>query len=388
MVEVRLRNRASSVFVGTRRFWQRLTEGMELSELWTLFQAEARAGYEVYARDIDWPPPGTQSRWRRLLKLGQTVFWATVLKLSPPRRVLLLASVLLVIAGEGNTIENRPSLATYGAIGLAVILAAELADRVNMKRDLEIAREIQNWLVPADPPQVGSVDIAFATRPANTVAGDYYDAFLRPNGPGRAPDRLLFVVADVAGKGIPSALLMATFHAALRTLAEEAVSLSEMTARLNRRVCEDSSGGRRFTTAFLAELDITTGALSYLNAGHNPPLLLRASGEIEQLEPGGLPMGIQPEARYEIGATSLRTDDVLMVYTDGIVEAEDEDGNEYGFERLKSWILQTHAGSADERLDLLMRSVGQFVGRARQHDDMTCLVVRASPGFFGSDPHR
>ena len=162
-----------------------------------------------------------------------------------------------------------------------------------MKRDLEIAREIQQWLVPHSPPALPGVDIAFATRPANTVAGDYYDAFERPSAPAAAsPARLLLVVADVAGKSVPAALLMATFQASLHTLAAVPGPLDELVRALNRYSCAHSLGGLRFTTAFFAELDAAHRSLTYVGAGHNAPVLRRADGRIERLTEGGPPLGI------------------------------------------------------------------------------------------------
>ena len=374
----RVRAAARPVFRNTRSFWRRLTEGLALSELWDQFLSEAKAGYSVYTADVDWSPSKEQSRWKRFLKISQALFWAMILKLSPARRVLLLVSLLLVVGERASPDSNRPPL---GALGLLILLAMELADRVAMKRDLEIAREIQNWLVPDAPPSADSVDIAFMTQPANTVSGDYYDAFFRPPNSAESPSqKLLLVVADVAGKGIPAALLMGTFQATLRTLAEEPLALPGLVDRLNARACDSSSGGRRFTTAFVAELDTSTGALSYVNAGHNPPLLRRASGELTRLEPGGLPLGIRAESSYEFGAATLQEGDLLLVYTDGVVEAEDARGQEYGDRRLAAWLQAAPAASAAEHLERLMSSIAAFVGPTRQHDDITCVVLRVPAG--------
>jgi sigma-B regulation protein RsbU (phosphoserine phosphatase) len=202
-----------------------------------------------------------------------------LMKLSPARRVLLLVAAflliyplpaLLVLVATGGHFE-----ALFFALGAALfslLLALELADRVMMKRDLEIAREIQQWLVPVKPPDVPGLDIAFSTRPANTVADDYYDAFFRPNGAGR--ERLFLVVADVAGKGVPAALLMAAFQASLRALAASPTPLLELVVGLNHYVCAHSLNGRRFTAAFFAEIDPVTRALIYINAGTMPRYLL------------------------------------------------------------------------------------------------------------------
>jgi hypothetical protein len=162
------------------------------------------------------------------------------------RSVLLLTPALDFVVDQNHV--QIPSLSFYGGTALLILLALELADRVTMKRDLEIAREIQGWLMPAAAPQLPGVDIAFVTRPANTVAGDYYDAFLLPQSSQADGPRLLVAVADIAGKSVPAALLMATLQASLRTLAALPGNLSELMERLNRYACSQNLGGRRFTT--------------------------------------------------------------------------------------------------------------------------------------------
>jgi phosphoserine phosphatase RsbU/P len=256
------------------------------------------------------------------------------------------------------------------AAAFILLLALELADRVTMKRDLEIAREIQRWLLPAVPPEVAGFDLAFATRPANTVSGDYYDAFHRDGG------RLLLIVADVAGKSIPAALLMATIQASLHTLAAAPVALEELVLGLNRYACANSLGGLRFTTAFLGELDLAGRTMRYTCAGHNPPVLRRAAGVLERLEAGGLPLGVMASARFEQGAVTFGSGDLLLVFTDGVTEAENERQVEYGEPRLLEVVRGLGTGTAAEGLKMVMSAVDAFVGRTRQHDDITALVMR------------
>jgi serine phosphatase RsbU (regulator of sigma subunit) len=184
------------------------------------------------------------------------------------------------------------------------------------------------------------------------------------------------VVADVAGKSIPAALLMATFQASLKTLSASTTSLLELTAGLNRYACAHSQGGLRFTTAFLGELDVTAGRLSYINAGHNAPILRRSSGQMERLTTGGLPLGIQPDATYVPAAEQLRAGDSLFVFTDGMVEAENQVGEEFGDQRFSTYVQALPNTSADAMLAAAMRQLDFFVGNASQHDDMTCLVLR------------
>lgn len=375
-----------------RSFWRRVSEGLEMQDLWGQFKADARAGYALYSKEVDWELVPGEPNWKRYWRIGKALFWAMVMKLSPARRVLLVLSLFLVLLGifgteinvsERTVINVGGGEAVLGAIGLLLLLALELADRVTMKRDLEIAKEIQHWLVPATPPLIPGVEIAFASRAANTVAGDYYDAFLRtPKSDGTAgaaqgPDerRLLVVVADVAGKSVPAALLMATLQASLRTLALEPTSLLELVAGLNSYACEHSQSGRRFTTAFIAELDLTTSTLTYVNAGHNQPMLMRAGGALDRLGEGGLPLGIMRRAAYQSGETVLGAGDRLVIFTDGVIEAEDEGTNEFGEARLLSGLQLGRSSPPAQALKGLMTSIEAFVGHAPQHDDITCLIL-------------
>ena len=256
-----------------RTFWRRISDGIAVQELWSQFHGEARSSYRLYSKEVDWARGEKEKRRHRFKRVAVGLFWAMVLKLSPARRVLFVfALVLLVFPGIDFTYRDVglqvPNLSFFGALALVVLLALELADRVTMKRDLEIAKEIQTWLMPARPPAVAGLEMAFATRPANTVAGDYYDAFLRSMVGGAVPvcPPLLMVVADVAGKSVPAALLMATLQASLHTLADIFTTPIELIERLNRYACDQNIGGQRFTTAFLAELDTVSRELTYVNA--------------------------------------------------------------------------------------------------------------------------
>ena len=354
--------------------WHDLTEGHSLSTLWLDFRREARCSFESTA--LRTSPAGSDLRgWRRVWMFAREMFF----HLSPGRRVLLLIAVILLFSfrvGSGEDAGGDPRGGLIlSALCLLAILALEVADRVALKRDLEVARDIQNWLVPKIAPQIPGLDIAFATRPANTVAGDYYDVLSMPAASGAAP-AVLFVVADVAGKGIPAGLLMASFRACLHTLTATA-DLSSLVARLNRFCAADSLGGRHFTTAFLAQHCPGTGSLSYINAGHNPPLLRRASGTILELEAGGLPFGTFADSTYELGQVAIEPGDLLLIYTDGIIEAVNEAGGEFGLERLRAFVHETFSRSADFQ-QKLFASVDAFTGQARQFDDITCMVIQVA----------
>jgi len=361
-------------------FWQRISEGRRIDELWSQFTADARASYGFYMTDAVAEDMVNRRGRPRFARIAKTLFWSLVMKLTPARRVLLiLAFVLLVGSGFhfefSNDVKGDFNFTFVTVLLLLLLLSLELADKVTMKRDLEIAREIQTWLVPSKPPEVAGADIAFASRPQNSVAGDYYDAFY-PTVSAKENGKLMLVIADVAGKSIPAALLMATLQASLRTIAGEGAPLGELVARLNRYASAHSLDGRRFTTAVFAEYEPATRRLVYVNAGHNPPILRRTGGETEKLEAGGLPLGIDAGAAYETAAIELKPGDALILYTDGVVEAFDEKAQEFGNERWIEAIRALPDWNAAESLQFLMKRVDEFVGLTRQSDDITCLVFR------------
>jgi serine phosphatase RsbU (regulator of sigma subunit) len=351
-----------------KAFWDRVSEGQALSQLWSELRADTRTSYRLYARDVDRGSLAGVSKLGRFLRYVRQLFWAVVTKLTPARRVVLLLGLVLLFWPSAET-------TTYGGLLILLVLVLELADRVTMKRDLEIAREIQLWLVPSAPPLIPKLDVAFATRPANTVAGDYYDVF--PRSRDDAEGRVLIIIADVAGKSIPAALLMATFQASLRTLSESGCSLSELTVGLNRYLAAHSRGGLRFTTAFLGEYDPSSGCLIFINAGHNAPILLRATGSsVERLELGGVPLGIHSDAHYDCGTVTVCPGDLLVLFTDGVIEAVNDRLEEYGEARLLSFLETNRTGTPNDVLRGMMQQVENFVGNAPQHDDMTCIVLR------------
>jgi phosphoserine phosphatase RsbU/P len=362
-----------------RTFWHRVSEGRAIDDLWSQFAADAKSSYGFYGKDVDWGEISKLPRRKRVFRIVGQFFWALMNKLSPARRVLLLAALAFLLLSVIN-IHNGPDSSSgmnfeiFAALLLLLLLSLELADKVIMKRDLEIAREIQAWLVPSTPPAIPNAEVAFHTRPQNSVAGDYYDAFY-PGAPAEAGGKLMLVMADVAGKSVPAALLMATLQASLHTIAPEGLSLTDLMVRLNRYACAHSMGGGRFTTAVVAEYDPSTQLLSFVNAGHNSPVVRRSDGSITRLESGGLPLGIVRESNFPTASVQLGRGDALILFTDGVVEAFNAAGNEYSDIRWVNLILRMPSLSAQDSLNFLMRDVDQFVGATRQSDDITLLVL-------------
>ena len=364
-----------------RNFWQVVSEGRQIDDLWMQFAADARASYGFYGGDIDWEEVQKLPRWRQPLHVAKLFFWALLLKMTPARRVLFLVAIVMFLLSsfkfQIGTFSFDIKFELAAAAMFLLLLSLELADKVTMKRDLEIAREIQTWLVPSFAPEVPGAEIAFASRPQNSVAGDYYDAFY-PTASAADGGKLVLVIADVAGKSIPAALLMATLQASLRTIAGEGASLADLVMRLNRYACAHSLDGRRFTTAVLAEYEPASRRLSYVNAGHNAPILRRANGDLEKLDIGGVPLGIQSTPDYEMSTKELNPGDTLIFFTDGVVEAFDESGEEFGDARWLAAIRALPDVTAQQSLQFLMTRVDAFVGVTRQSDDITCMIFRCN----------
>ena len=353
--------------------WNRLTAGIEIEELWAQFKAEASESSQLYKRDISERSGEREQSWKQPFRIVGILCWSVLKKLSPARRLFLLVAMILAllsVMGFHFLVFTQSLEFVLAFVGLLILLVLVLSDHISMKRDIEIAHEIQRWLVPRRAPDVSGVDVAFITRPAKTIGGDYYDAFRRPSdGP------LLLAVADISGKSVPAAMLMATFQAALRALASSSGSLSELVAGLNRQVCANSQNGR-FTTAFLAELDPATGDLNYICAGHNPPILKREDGSFERLQSENIPLGIELTEDYKTGATRIEPHDLLVIYTDGVTEARNEEREQFGETRLLTLLKIAGGERSALTLSHIMRNLDEFVGAAPQHDDITCMVIR------------
>ncbi|HZD50902.1 MAG TPA: PP2C family protein-serine/threonine phosphatase, partial [Silvibacterium sp.] len=367
------------------QFWRRVTEGMELNQLWYQFRRDAQSSYQLYSKEVDRTRVVGDSQTAHFFRLVGLYFWAIIEKLTPARRVLLLVALVLIVvpggewtwtthSGEGKVFAL--DFHFYGGLLMFALLILEVGDRVVMKRDLQIAKEIQAWLLPSEPPNVPGLEIAFATLPANTVAGDYYDVFARPSGSG--PSTFLIAVADVAGKSVPAAMLMATFQASLKTLSSIPGSLTELAARMNSYACTNSQKGRRFTTAFIAEYDPASRRLTYVNAGHNNPILRRKTGLIERLEAGGVPFGIMENIPYQCGERVLEPGDWLAIFTDGVIEAENTLQQEYGEIRFMTMLHSGVMLAPEMLLNSILTDLDRFVGNAPQHDDVTCVLIRAN----------
>jgi len=230
------------------------------------------------------------------------------------------------------------------------------------------AKAIQMTLVPSAPLVVGPWETLGRVIPARHVGGDYFDYF--PIG----PDRFAVTIADVSGKGLPASIMMSNVQASLRAFCDGETPIGEALRRVNRSVARSAMPGK-FITLFYAEIDAQKGALRYSNAGHNPPMIRRASGELEELTTGGLVLGPMEDATYEVGETPFGAEDALLLYSDGISEAMDPRDQEYGEERLRAIWKACQATTPLAALDQLIADVIAFRGTRSQSDDITAVVV-------------
>lgn len=275
--------------------------------------------------------------------------------------------------GEDFTAEELELLSGFSAqialVAENIQLLNERLEKQKLQEQLTVAREIQKGLLPGRIPEVPGLEIGAMVRFCLDVAGDYYDVMELSDG------RVLTAVADVAGKGVGPALLMANLQASLRTTREMGVSLPESVARMNALVY-DNTPPELFITFFMASVDPAGGRISYVNAGHNPPVLMRASGEVEQLSTGGLLLGVAREVSYEEGTAEFRPGDILLMYTDGVSEAANPSGEEFGTDRMISVLLENRHIDLAGLLEELEHRVEAFHGSPGYGDDFTLLAVR------------
>jgi phosphoserine phosphatase RsbU/P len=241
--------------------------------------------------------------------------------------------------------------------------------RQRQEEELKRAAALQQALLPGEPTRIGCIDIAGRNVPSMDVGGDYFDYVEGENG------RLVVGLGDVAGKGMPAALLMTHLAASVRAQVETERPLGEVMRRLNRSIHQNVRG-ERFITLVLAEVDTRDGSLTYINGGHNPPLLLRTSGAFESLTEGGLLLGIMPGAEYASGSLVLEAGDLLVFYSDGVTEARNLDEEEYGDERLMQFLRGSASRRPEELVEALIQDVRDFSRRPKPTDDVTVVMMR------------
>lgn len=252
-------------------------------------------------------------------------------------------------------------------------LHREALEKERLEREMELASEIQRRLLPTTIPVVPGFELYGWSRPAQQVGGDYYDLIVLGDG------RCGLVVGDVSGKGMPAALMVSTVHSALRLLLDRLTVGAELIERLNRHISE-TSAPNKFITFFLAELvGVRAGEPSemrFLNAGHNPALLVSPAGEMRRLETCGLPLGLLPDSTYDAGSVAIGPGDLLCVYSDGITEAVSPEDEQFGMKRLREVLVSCREEPLETIVATIDRATAEFAGGMPQADDQTLVLVR------------
>ena len=382
-----------------RTFLDEYTRDLTSADVQRLLTRDTAEAYRYFTRHADTRGIDARAWYRRWPARLRLVFVGFAMRLSPARRALYGVSIVAFLGGIFMLFRGVAAvrlllfpftitlpLPTWvdgtlwlaiAFIGVNLLILMEVADRLSLKGDLEIARDIQLAMLPGGIRQAGDATVCGVTRPANTVGGDFYDVIPLADG------RLVLANGDVAGKGSPAALLMALLLAMLRTLVDEGLSGGRLIERLNVQVAKHSPASR-FITFFYGLYDPATGRLQFVNAGHLPPIILRASGSFERVtgETGsGLALGMFDEARYDTNEVTIGPGEVLVLYTDGITEAENAAGRAFDESGLET-VLATSSSSDPLQIGrAIVDAVEQYAADARLADDLTALILQRASGL-------
>jgi serine phosphatase RsbU (regulator of sigma subunit) len=367
-------------------YWQALrelfTRDVTHQGLRELVQHEAQETFQFLTREVSVADLERLPWYERQPKALWRFFLAVAYRLSPWRRVLFAVAVIVLALGwvgllfhlaavgpfSLEPLANARSWLLLSATALFFLLALELRDKLGLKGDLEVARQIQFGLLPFEPYEREGVAIATAMRPANTVGGDYFDVIEIDEG------RLAIAVGDVAGKGMPAALLMALLQGSLRTLLSAGFRGEELAAKLNAHLCA-SIPSNRLVTLFYGELDLASGRLLYVNCGHNPPFLLARGRAPARLAATAIALGITTDTPFAAEKVELSNGDRLVLYTDGVTEAENAREQEFGEARLSGWLEGNRDEPGQRLVDGVIAEVLRYCGTARPRDDMTLMCL-------------
>jgi hypothetical protein len=358
-----------------KRFYEEFTAGVTKGELRRLFDRDAAQAYRVLTReqDLSREPSG---RFKRFFFRAKVVFLGLSYKLTPARRVLFAVSIIAALFGlirfnaviktQDIQVNLSPLWFLVSVAGLTFLLALELVDRVLVRDEIEVARQLQRDLLPSQAPDLPGYRIAHSYRTANEIGGDYYDFLPLPDG------RLVLVIGDASGHGMAAGLLMAIANAALK-LAIEVDAAPERVAGLLNRVLFRTGDRRAFMSLFYGLLTPATGHLEYVCAGHPFPLLRRASGEVEELGRGGLPLGIRDAVELTRAEVTLGPSDLLLLYSDGLAESVNAAGEAFGFESLRQ-LLRVEAEPRAIH-DRFLRALDTHLAGEPLTDDVSIVVV-------------
>jgi len=274
------------------------------------------------------------------------------------------------------TEEDLQVLTTIASVASIKIeherLLEERLEKRRMEEELKVASEIQLRLQPVAPPKLQGWDMTGVSFPCREIGGDYYDYIA-----SKKDNSVTIALGDVSGKGTGAALLMSSLHAAVRAQAQTTASVREVMGEINRYLYENTPSNK-FVTLFYGKLNPESGVLTYSNGGHNPPALIQSGGEVNKLDVGGLPIGVMQNSVYREGQVEFRHGDVLIIYSDGITESVNDEGEEFGEARLIEVVRRYVDRSAAGLRDRIDEALSRFVGSAAPVDDMTLMIVKRS----------
>ena len=368
--------------IRTPGFRDLLFKDLRPSELPANFRQDLKQLYRFYLDEERRTQLEAMGRVRRTVKLVGWTLKSLLAKLSPGRRLALFASIIMCMLGRvrlplGDAVLST-NLRVWAYLFVFLVLMLEMKDKLLARDEIEIARQVQLALLPARHPQPEGWSLWSFMRPANDVGADLVDYIELPE------DRLGVVLADVAGKGLGAALLTAKLQAMLRALVPGSPSLSDLGAQVNDILHKDGIDNR-FVTLFYLELRPGSGRLRYLNAGHNPPFVLREKAT-EALQASAIPLGMMAGTAYTEGEMTLEPGNLLVVYSDGLTEASNSKDEEFGADRLQAMLPRLRGLSAEEGVRLIIDEVNLFLGRERPHDDLSLVVLARAGGARGIVP--
>jgi len=312
--------------------------------------------------------------FRKFFLIPWWLLKALFFKLTPFRRILLLFSIFMILISGNNRIESGDitvDILGPGMIGglvLLFILALELKDKLLAKTELEEGRAVQLALMPEQSPKVDGWDIWLYTRSANDVGGDLLDFIQIEN------DKYGIAVGDVAGKGLSAALLMAKLQSTIRALVYDSTSLSSLGKKLNTVFHRDSPS-KIFASLLYSEIKNDSGEIKFINAGHFPPMILK-NNQIEKLQKTAPALGLVDDAVFSEQSISIKQNDFVIFYSDGLTEAENESGEFFGEERLLESLRNRQSNSSRQLGESILSEVDEFVNNFPAHDDLTLAVLK------------
>lgn len=305
-----------------------------------------------------------KGRIKRFFLTGWWILKIFFLRLTSFRRILLLVGLILLLQNTGASNDNT----VLGGLIILFILMLELKDKLLAHSELAEGHAVQEALMPDRSPAIPGWQLWLFTRPANEVGGDLVD-FLKIN-----EQRFGVALGDVVGKGLGAALFMAKLQATLRAIIPDFISLGELGEKINRIFHRDTLKNS-FASLVYLEIQAGSGAVRFVNAGHMPPVILRA-GRVEEMPAGGSALGLVSDATYKEQTVELSEGEVLVVYSDGVTEARNEVGDFFGEERLFKTFSQFAAKSAPEIGERLLAEVTRFIDKAKPHDDLSLVVMK------------